>query len=85
MKHYKEGADDMRVSTFTSNEEKKNFQKAVKWREPYLLKILVLFITLPLAAFSVLAYYVPYVFTIIPVLESTECWKVFEANYFTEN
>ena len=77
MKHYKEQADDLRVSNFISYEERKNFQKAVKWREPYLLKIVILFIAIPLLAFSVLAFYVPYVFTVIPVLESDICWSLF--------
>lgn len=78
MKHFKEQADDLRTSNLISHEERKSFEKAVKWREPHLLKVVLLFIALPLLAFSILAFFVPYVFTVVPVLESQSCW-----NYFT--
>jgi len=77
MKHFKEQADDLRTSNLISHEERKNFEKAVKWREPHLLKVIFLFIALPLLAFSILAFLVPYVFTVVPVLESQSCWSYF--------
>jgi hypothetical protein len=77
MKHFKEQADDMRTSNLISQEERRNFDKAIKWREPHLLKLVLLFIALPLLVFSILAFLVPYVFTVVPVLESQSCWSYF--------
>lgn len=71
MKHYGEDVDNARnnnrVSNFMSREETRRLDKAKKWRENYLLKMMLLFVTLPLAVFSLIAFSIPYLYVFVPV------------------
>ena len=72
MKHYGEKADisnksEMRVSNFMSREESKRLEKAKRWREQHLLYILFFYVSLPLIAFSFLAFMIPYIYMFVPV------------------
>lgn len=85
MKHYGEDIDNSmvaatgqnRVSNFMGREEQRRLDKARQWREKHLLRMIVLYITLPLLAFSLIAYTIPYVYTLVPVYESESCWNQF--------
>jgi hypothetical protein len=80
MKQYGDDIDNsinQRASNFISKEEKKRLEKAKQWREPILIKMLGFYIALPLLAFTVIAFAIPYVYTIVPVYESNTCWQSF--------
>lgn len=81
MKHYGDELENQstkkRASNFISGEEARRLEKAKKWRESYLLKVTLLYVTLPLFALSLIAYIIPYVYTIIPVYQSETCWFSF--------
>lgn len=80
MKHYGddiENPHNNRASNFMSKEEAKRLEKAKKWTEKRLLKVMLIYITLPLFVLSLLAYWLPYIYTIVPVYESETCWMTF--------
>jgi hypothetical protein len=78
MKHYGAKVDiSNRVSNFMSIEESKRLEKAKRWREQHLLYILLFYVSLPLIAFSILAFMIPYIYMFVPVDQSESCWNAF--------
>lgn len=81
MKHYGEDADNARqnnrISNYIGREESRKLEKVKQWREYALIKFLLLYIIAPMSILSLLAFTVPYIYTIVPVYQSETCWQQF--------
>ena len=46
--------------------------------ERYLIKLFSLTIILPMFIFGVIGFIVPYVYVVVPVYETNQCWAMIE-------
>jgi hypothetical protein len=78
MKHFGEDSEN-RISNFMNKEEAARLEKLRTWRERSLIAFLFINIIIPLLILSLIAFIIPYIYTIVPVYESDSCW-----DYFTQ-